>query len=316
MFENNFFELENEEFSEYNKNNNFINTLYSLRSPESYNDFNPNEFSNNLNNSINDEGRYFINCNKSEPNTINGADVEIDKNQKKEEKISGISNSKSTGENSFLNIINQVTEKKRKYKNKEKMGCKKRKSPSINININENGKKVHDKKRADNIRTKYKRFFFKSLIEFLNGKIKNCPRITKRGKLIKLNGNIIKRDKKYVIQHMLKSTGKEFLSLNISTKFRKLKPENNKELIDFIYKIGEKSITKILDKTIQELMDIFREKETKEEDLEDFKDFKKLSFYTKNKLNGDSDYEKLFLKESLNYEKNIEELHGRNENFE
>ena len=316
MFENNFFELENEEFSEYNKNNNFINTLYSLRSPESYNDFNPNEFSNNLNNSINDEGRYFINCNKSEPNTINGADVEVDKNQKKEEKISGISNSKSTGENSFLNIINQVTEKKRKYKNKEKMGCKKRKSPSINININENGKKVHDKKRADNIRTKYKRFFFKSLIEFLNGKIKNCPRITKRGKLIKLNGNIIKRDKKYVIQHMLKSTGKEFLSLNISTKFRKLKPENNKELIDFIYKIGEKSITKILDKTIQELMDIFRETETKEEDLEDLKDFKKLSFYTKNKLNGDSDYEKLFLKESLNYEKNIEELHGRNENFE
>ena len=314
MYDNNFFEMENETFSEYYINNNLINNLDSLRSPEPYNDFNSNEFSNN---SINDERRYFINFDKSEQNTINEADAEVEKKQKKEEKISGISNSKSTAENSFLNKINQVTQKKRKYKHPEKMGCRKRKNPSINMDINEIGKNIHDKKRPDNIRTKYKRAFFKSLIEFLNEKIDKCPKISERGKLIKLNGNIIKKDKKNVIQQMLKSTGKEFLSLNISTKFKKFKPENNKELIDFIYKIGEKSITKILDKTIKELMDIFREKNTKDKDLEDFKNFKRLSFYIKDKSKGDSNYEKLFLEESLNYEVNIEELHGRNElNFE
>ena len=127
MPENNYLEIDNESFSEYNENNNLINTSYFFRSPDPYNDFNPNEFSNNSNNSINDESQNYINFNKSEKNTINEADIEVEGNQKKKEKISDLSNSKLTGENSFLNRINQVTQKKENINIQRKWDVKKRK---------------------------------------------------------------------------------------------------------------------------------------------------------------------------------------------
>lgn len=128
MPENNYLEIDNESFSEYNENNNLINTSYSFRSPDPYNDFNPNEFSNNSNNSINDESQNYINFSKSEQNTINEADIEVEGNQKKKEKISDLSNSKLTGENSFLSRINQVTQKKENINIQRKWDVKKEKS--------------------------------------------------------------------------------------------------------------------------------------------------------------------------------------------
>ena len=128
MPENNYLEIDNESFSEYNENNNLINTSYFFRSPDPYNDFNPNEFSNNSNNSINDESQNYINFNKSEQNTINEADIEVEGNQKKKEKISDLSNSKLTGENSFLSRINQVTQKKENTNIQRKWDVKKEKS--------------------------------------------------------------------------------------------------------------------------------------------------------------------------------------------
>ena len=93
-------------------------------------------------------------------------------------------------------------------------------------------------------------------------------------------------------------------------------------MIDDIYKIKEetkseqldeniKDLIEIMDKTINDLMDIYRNNEVKNDK---YKDFKRLSFFIENKLEKeDENYKILFLDQSLNYETKIELLDGRNE---
>lgn len=201
---------------------------------------------------------------------------------------------------------------KRKIKNTKNMGRKTKRASNNNKIIN-NGK-IHDKNDPDNIRFRYKRGFFDSLIKTINNRITKCPKLLKKGKIKKLSGDIMKINKKSEILSMLSKTAKEYLSLNISSKYKNFSKDNNKKLIEYIYKINEKSIIEILDKTIRELMLIYCSDSDK---FVEFKDFKRLKYHIENELrakNHENDsYILLFEDQAINYEKKYKQLDGRYE---
>ena len=289
------------------------NPSYDIRSP-----FESNNLVNLLDDSIDNNTLYF--SNKEEEKTGVEKDDEGGKNKKSEKSTN--TSKKSTSENSLMNKFSKSNKKKRTFKNKENMGRNKKNNSSNNKQKNKKSKKTHDKKSPDNLRMRYKRSFFNSLIEFLNSKIAKCPKLLKKRKLFKLHKDVIKNNKKENIQLMLRTSAREFLSLDITQKVQKKQKCSNKNLIDDIYKIKEetksekldeniKDLIEIMDKTIKDLMDIYRSNEVKDDK---YKDFKRLSFFMENKLEkGDENYKILFLDQSLNYETKIELLDGRNE---
>jgi vacuolar-type H+-ATPase subunit E/Vma4 len=247
----------------------------------------------------------------STPNLIKNNDTIANVEQKKEtnikkgNKITDI-NIKTTAENT---VSNKIMKNKRKMK-KEKMGRKKKGESIKNIK----GVKQNNKYREDNVRLRYKRAFLNSLIDFINSKIDKCPKLAKKGKLQKLLRDIVEKTKKENTLIMLNTSAREYLSNNISTKCKTLTPDHNKKLIDYIYAINETSITKILDKSIIDLMIIFNSYEIEDND---FKDFKRLQYYIDNELievyNEENDYIELFKYQAENYQKEIENLKGRYE---
>ena len=305
-------------------NDNYYQNLENcLKSPNhSYDVGGPSE-SNNLvnllNDSIDDNTLYFSNIEEVKTN-IEKNDDKGGKNKKSEKSTN--TSKKSTSENSLMNKFSKSNKKKRTFKNKENMGRNKKNNSSNNIQKNKKSKKTRDKKAPDNLRMRYKRSFFNSLIEFLNSKIAKCPKLLKKRKLYKLHEDVIKNNKKEKIQLMLRTSAREFLSLDITQKVQKKQKCSNKNLIDDIYKIKEetksekldeniKDLIEIMDKTINDLMDIYRNNEVKNDK---YKDFKRLSFFIENKLEKeDENYKILFLDQSLNYETKIELLDGRNE---
>ena len=222
-------------------------------------------------------------------------------NIKKENTIKAI-NIKSTAENS---LSNKIIKQKRIIKNKANMGRKKRGISIININ---------NKYRKDNVRLRYKRAFINCLIDFINSKIDKCEKLRKKGRLLKLSKNIIEKTKKRDTLIMLNTSAREYLSKEISTKWKTLKPDHNKKLIDYIYEINEISITNILDKSINDLMNIFCNEAIEDND---FKDFKRLQYYIDNELVevcfDKNNYIELFKEQAKNYKEIIEKLDGRYE---
>ena len=176
--------------------------------------------------------------------------------------------------NNVINNIDLSIKNKKIINNTKNMGRKK-------DNKNCNKKYKHNKYIPDNIRLRYKRCFFKYLIKLINNRISKCPKLKKRGTIKKLSSNIITNTKKDKTFLMLNSTAKEYLSLGISSKYKKLPKDHNKKLIEYIYKINEISLNEILDKTIRELMTIFCSDYNK---YEEFKDFKRLQYHIDNVL--------------------------------
>ena len=247
----------------------------------------------------------------STPNLIKNNDTIANVEQKKEtnikkgNKITDI-NIKTTAENT---VSNKIMKNKRKMK-KEKMGRKKKGESIKNIK----GVKQNNKYREDNVRLRYKRAFLNSLIDFINSKIDKCPKLAKKGKLQKLLRDIVEKTKKENTLIMLNTSAREYLSNEISTKWKTLKPDHNKELIDYIYEINEISVTNILDKSINDLMNIFCNEAIEDND---FKDFKRLHYYIDNELVEvcfeENNYIELFKEQAKNYKEIIEKLDGRYE---
>ena len=210
--------------------------------------------------------------------------------------------------NNVINNIDLSIKNKKIINNTKNMGRKK-------DNKNCNKKYKHNKYIPDNIRLRYKRCFFKYLIKLINNRISKCPKLKKRGTIIKLSSSIITNTKKDKTLLMLDSTAKEYLSLDISSKNKKLPKDHNKKLIEYIYKINEISLIEILDKTIRELMTIFCSDYNK---YEEFKDFKRLQYHIDNELiakhHEDEEYIDLFKDQAINFEEKYKELDGRYEN--
>lgn len=243
----------------------------------------------------------------------NVEDVEVKDNIEVKENIKKIqnnitnTNNRTTGETT---LSKKIIKPKRVIKNKENMGRKKKGNSIKNIP----GEKLNNKYRHDNVRIRYKRAFINYLIDFINLKIDKCIKLKGKGRLKKLHKDIIEKTKKQDILQMLNSSVRVYLSNDITQKYKKLKPENNKKVIDYIYEINEISIIEILEKSVNELMDIFCN-DVIEDNI--FKDFKRLKYYINNELievyNEKDDYIELFKDQAKNYKMKIENIDGRNE---
>ena len=210
--------------------------------------------------------------------------------------------------NNIINNIDLSIKNKKIINNTKNMGRKK-------DNNNCNKKYKHNKYIPDNIRLRYKRSFFKYLIKLINNRISKCPKLKKRGTIKKLSSNIISNTKKDKTFLMLNSTAKEYLSLGISSKYKKLPKDHNKKLIEYIYSINETFLIEILDKTIRELMTIFCSDPNK---YEEFIDFKRLQYHIDDVLiskhHEDEEYITLFVEQAINFEEKYKEIDGRYEN--
>jgi hypothetical protein len=257
-----------------------------------------NQISNqDLQNTIND------NNNTSLTEDIKNNDINTDENV--------INNNITTNNEDNLLLTIKIKKEKRKFKSTRNMGRKK-KGNSIPGNY---GKKINNKFRPNNMRVKNDRAFNDSLIDFINLLIGRSSKLENMGRLKKLSSDIINTSKKSVLLGYLDQTAREYLSNEISIKFKKFPSDYNKLLIDHIYEVNETSITVVLDKKIRELMNIFCSNDLIDDEI--FKHFKRLHNYINdvliNKKNQDELYISEFKYQALNYEKEYKALAGRNE---
>jgi hypothetical protein len=197
---------------------------------------------------------------------------------------------KKTNENTLKNENNKIevleiekvnnTTKRKKIVNTQYMGRKKKSETIINFDINDK-KGAHHKGKTDDIDIKIKRAYLKSLTKFTNFLIDKSPRMKNKGKLLQLNSKIINQMKKRHILLFFDLSAKEYLSQEISTKYRKYEKEHNKKLISYIYEINEETLISVLEKTNRELWHIFCT-DNKEENI--FQYFNGLCDYIDNDL--------------------------------
>lgn len=208
---------------------------------------------------------------------------------------------------------------KRTFENKKyKMGRKRKADTNLENNEHETNKSknVHTKNAGDNLRIKFRRGFFKYLILFINTLIGNSKKLKKKGKIQKINLKEIIDMKKENVLKFLDLSAREFLSKDISVKCKTLKNDHNKNLIKYIYDIGEITITKVLDKSMRELLHIFCKDKNEDKENDDFKLFNRLQDFidndlkAKNKNNNDEDIE-FFKYQALNFEEIIKSIDGR-----
>ena len=236
---------------------------------------------------LNDEARYFINNDKTNEIVENNLGNNIKRSSHfKNEKIS------------------QTYKTSNKTTNNKKLGRKRKGEDFI-----ENNEKSHTKDSEDNIRIKYKRYFFDFLIDWINYEIGKSPKLRKIGKIVKLNSEIMKNNSKAHILKMLDLSAAEYLSNDISSKYTTLKIDHNKTLIQLIYNLKEEKITEILDKSIRELMKIFcndsiQFTNTNIKGLQDCIEELKSEFH-------DENYIEKFKEEAENYEDRYKGLKGR-----
>ena len=138
--------------------------------------------------------------------------------------------------------------------------------------INKDDKR-HTKNKNDNIISKIKRALYNHFLIFINNKLKNSknPKLNNL-KLVKNGNSAIMFCKKEENLALLKSTLKEILSNNISTKYRKKDSTHNKKIIKKIIHQNDEEINNILNIKFGELLEIYNLK--KENKL--FKDFIKI----------------------------------------
>ena len=195
---------------------------------------------------------------------------------------------------------------KKKPCNKENMG--RYKKDEIIDKDNEN---VHSKYKPDNIRIKFKRGFLNYLIIFINLLIGKSNKLKKKGYIQKIDSCIIRDNKKEYILKMLDMSAKDFLSLPITKKIKRLDRDHNEKLIKYIYEVNEISVIEVLNKSIRELMFIFCSNIIQDNI---FKHFKRLQYYIDNDLsNEDPLYIKKFKYHALNFEDEYKDIDGRYE---
>ena len=220
----------------------------------------------------------------------------------------------TTKENSILSKKIKFEETNTNNNNKKKINSKKmgRKKKGQNIIINNNEKiKLHDKKEANNIRIRYKRAFINSLRDHINKLIRISPKIQKKSYIQKIDSKYINTIKRKTNLDMLNLSAAEFFSREINKKCKNFEKDHNKELIKNIYEVQDENLTKVLNESMRNLMEIFCNDKF-EDDI--YKDFK-LNNYIKDKLsNEDKEYIELFMAQAKNFEENIKQLKGRNEN--
>ena len=254
--------------------------------------------------SITDELLYFVNekPNNKTNKTMESTRLNEEQNINQNEQMI-VNDIENKFQNTFINKIYNS-----KSCNKENIGLKIKDEIKGRDN---NNKTVHDKYAPDNIRLKFKRVFLHNLITFINLLIDKSSKLKKKGKIYKIDNNIVKNTKKIYILKMLDMSAKEYLSLPIIKKVKKLDRDHNKKMIEYIYEVNEISIIEVLSKTIRELMYIFCSNI-----IEDniFKHFKRLQNYINNTLsNEDQLYIEKFKYQALNYEDEYKKLDGRYE---
>ena len=204
--------------------------------------------------------------------------------------------------------IEIIKKRKRKYKSTKNMGRKKK-----------TDKNRKGKFRDDNIRTKVKRFFINSLINFINILISISPKLGGKEKIQILNNKKMADMKKENLLIFFDLSARAFLSQGVTVKCKVKGANCNKTLIDKIYKVEETTITNVLDKSIRELFDIFCDKITKVDKV--FQNFKRLEYYLMKVLKKEEDesvetfnkYINQVRLQALNFEKVTKEKDGRNE---
>ena len=223
------------------------------------------------------------------------------------EKTAATSTTKFKRSKTFEETL-EKKEKKRTIYNKQNMGRKKKEEKEVGEN-----KTVNDKYRPDNIRLRYKRGFLSCLIDFSNFLIGLSPKLKNKGKIKKLDNNIVLNTKKEHILAMLNTPAKIYLSKNINKKSKKLSKDHNEQLIKYIYEVNEIKVTKVLDKNMGELMNIF----CKNIIIYDNYNYFTLQYYIDNvlkkKMNENELYISKFIYQALNYEEIYKKLDGRSE---
>lgn len=133
-------------------------------------------------------------------------------------------------------------------------------------------KGVHNRLSQDNIANKIKGYFFRYVRDVLN---KNL--LDKKKNFFKLSHQYISDLKKSNNENLFEMKIKDIISqIPIAQKYKKYNKEENKILIDNIYKEKkEKKVKKILELTFNELFIIFRNKLNDEKDKEDIKKISK-----------------------------------------
>ena len=124
-------------------------------------------------------------------------------------------------------------------------------------NINKE-KNYHSKSKEDNMLHKIKVFFIKSSMNFINKRYNNYQ--TNQGKtkikcFCKIQSKFVSTIKKEANLEFLNTHIKDLFSSDLSKIYNKLNNNYNKKLIEEIYKENKaKEVIKILDKTVEELI--------------------------------------------------------------
>ena len=276
------------DLSLFNENSELINDIFNASFINDCNkESNDDKITKNINdkdNSVNKKKimKIFITANyeKSEKTAFSSKDKE--------------SNSTITKNNNKQNINNNA-----------KLGRKRG-----NEIYNEDVDNSHTKNKPDNIRVKYKRLFFNSLIKCLNAQLKESKNPKLKSLCFKkLNTHFITSLKKDEIIKMLNSPAFEVLSQKIVKKCKRYQEYHNKEIINLIYKENEEKLIIILSKSIRELNNIFSGNTTDDLLLKNYRledSIKELS-----KKESKNYIEKL-QNEGKNFEENFIKISGRN----
>ena len=194
---------------------------------------------------------------------------------------------------------------KQKMNNNVKLGRKRR-----DEKYNEDIDNVHTKNKSDNIRVRYKRLFFNSLIEFLNAQlIESKNQKLKSLSFKKLNTKFIKSLKKDEILKMLNSPAFEILSQKIVKKCKRYQEYHNREIINLIYKENEEKLINILSKSIRELINTFSGNTNDDLLLKNYRLEDSIKELSKKES---KDYIDKLQNEAKNFEENFMKISGRN----
>ena len=173
--------------------------------------------------------------------------------------------------------------------------------------------KTHTKFKKDNIIIKIKRNLYNHSLKFVNVLLKksNDNKINKI-KLCKNDNSIIIASKKEKNLSLFKTPIKDILSTKLSSKYIHLHEDYNKDKINFIIKQNNKEINEFLNKTFEDILNLYR-KDKDDNDI--YKDFKRLNDdIEKFKMeNEDENYIDLYKEITNDFENVIDRIFPRKE---
>jgi hypothetical protein len=332
------------DFNDINEKNNhysFFNFLdEDSNAPKSFSLFSDNNNSNQEDSSWNNHDHYFLNNNQDEGLRNDQAIQNINNNHEEgarnNQAINNLNNGNDNGNDNNINtkplfkvdhkqqLENKTTryttnitkakiEKIENQKEEEKEEKEEKQEKKIKDNTKQDS--VYEDRNYPNI---FIRNFFENLIDFINELIKISNKTKKTNIDFLLNIN-----KKYFIKYgakrkleMLQKKAFDFLTIDLND----IKDQKDKEniVIFFIERLrkiyndpNNVEINSVLNKTIQELLDIYREKvETKEEFYIHFKRFKE--HY--NNTNKGEEYKEKLKTAGEQFEEQVNELlNGNND---